>query len=102
MSLMDQLRRALQGPTPAPTTGLAPATMGATDDDQRAVERYRYLLRTASPDDPEQVHAEAFAQLAPAQRRQVLDGLTENESMTPAQRHTLADDPRSLARIATR
>lgn len=30
-------------------------------DDEQAIERYRYMLRTAPPDQVEQAHAEAFA-----------------------------------------
>jgi len=67
--------------------------------DERAVERYRYLLRTAPPDAIEQAHAEAFAQLTPAQRRRVLEGLTRD--LPPGERAD-RDDPRSLARTATR
>ncbi|MBW0252989.1 hypothetical protein [Cellulomonas sp. PS-H5] len=69
------------------------------DPDQAAIERYRYLLRTAPPRAIEQAHAEAFAQLTPEQRRQVLDGLAAE--VPPAERAT-DDDPRSLARMATR
>lgn len=69
------------------------------DPDQAAIERYRYLLRTAPPDAIEQAHAEAFARLTPEQRRQVLDGLAAE--VPPAERAT-DDDPRSLARMATR
>ena len=67
--------------------------------DEQAVERYRYLLRTASPDEIEAAHAEAFAQLTPEQRRLVLEGLSED--LPPGDR-TGTDDPRSLARLATR
>ncbi|WP_448626300.1 hypothetical protein [Geodermatophilus sp. URMC 64] len=68
----------------------------APTTDQQAIERYRYLLRTAPPDQIEQAHAEAFAQLTPEQRRQVLDQLAAAGERAPA------DDPRSLARAATR
>lgn len=104
MSLLHQLRRALQAPEPARTARPAPLPEpgSAAEYDQRAVERYRYLLRTASPDDLEQVHAEAFARLTPAQRRQVLDGLAEDTAMTAAQRDLLAQDPDAMARVATR
>ena len=40
--------------------------------DEQAIARYRYLLRTAPPEQIEQAHAEAFAQLTPDQRQQVL------------------------------
>src|SRR3954470_7934950 len=67
--------------------------------DEQAIERYRYLLRTAPPQAIEQTHAEAFAQLTPEQRRQVLDGLSQS---LPPQERTDRDDPQSLARMATR
>ncbi len=35
-------------------------------EDEIAIERYRYLLRTAPPDKIEEVHAEAFAKLTPS------------------------------------
>src|SRR4051794_12871643 len=44
--------------------------------DEQAIERYRYLLRTAPPEKIEEAHAEAFAQLSPEQRRQVLEQLS--------------------------
>ncbi|MDO8147549.1 hypothetical protein Q6350_03810 [Isoptericola sp. b515] len=64
-----------------------------------AIDRYRYLLRTAPPDAVEQAHAEAFAQLTPEQRRQVL---TEVGATVPASERATTDDPQSLARMATR
>jgi hypothetical protein len=68
-------------------------------DDETAIERYRYMLRTAPPDQVEQAHAEAFAKLTPEQRRQVLADLSE--AVPPGER-AQSDDPRSLARMATR
>ena len=69
--------------------------------DEQAIQRYRYMLRTAPPETIEQAHAEAFAQLTPAQRAQVLSELTAtlpaNERGTAGQ-----DDPKTLARLATR
>jgi hypothetical protein len=67
--------------------------------DEQAVERYRYLLRTASPEAIEEAHAEAFAQLTPEQRRLVLEGLSSD---LPPRERTDRDDPQSLARLATR
>jgi hypothetical protein len=67
--------------------------------DEQAVERYRYLLRTAPPEAIEEAHAEAFAQLTPDQRRLVLDEL--GRDLPPGER-SASDDPRSLARMATR
>jgi hypothetical protein len=67
-------------------------------DDPQAIERYRYMLRTAPPDDIERAHAEAFEQLSPEQRQAVLRELSRE---VPASEVT-GDDPRSLARMATR
>jgi hypothetical protein len=72
---------------------------GQEEADERAIARYRYLLRTAPPETIEQAHAEAFAQLTPEQRRQVLTGLADD---LPATERSTGDDPRSLARMATR
>ena len=71
----------------------------AMTDDDRAIERYRYLLQTAPPEQIEQAHEEAFAQLTPEQRREVLEALSAE---TPEAERTTEDDPRSLARMATR
>lgn len=68
-------------------------------DDQQAIERYRYMLRTAPPDDIERAHEEAFQQLTPEQRRTVLHELT---TQVPESEASTSDDPRSLARMATR
>lgn len=85
-------------PPPPPSAAASPSASGA-DDDRQAIERYRYLLRTAPPETVEQVHAEAFGRLTPAQRRQVLDEMSSG--LTPSER-PVSDDPRSLARAATR
>jgi hypothetical protein len=68
-------------------------------EDERAIARYRYLLRTAPPEALEQVHAEAFARLRPDQRAQVLAELSRD--LPPGERPA-GDDPQSLARTATR
>jgi hypothetical protein len=57
------------------------------------------MLRTAPPDEIERAHEEAFAALTPQQRRMVLDELSRQ--VPPGERAT-SDDPRSLARMATR
>jgi hypothetical protein len=57
------------------------------------------MLRTAPPETVEQAHAEAFAKLTPEQRQKVLADLSAE--VPPGERAT-ADDPRSLARMATR
>jgi hypothetical protein len=72
-------------------------------DDERALQRYRYMLRTAPPETIEQAHEEAFSKLTPAQRAQVLREL--GETTPEGERAALAesrDDPKSLARLATR
>ncbi len=77
----------------------SPPPRRAGTPDEQAIERYRYLLRTAPPDQIEQAHAEAFAQLTPDQRRQVLGQLANN---VPEYERVRDDDPRTLARMATR
>jgi len=100
-------QQSYQQPYQQPTTGApqwGPPTTGAgapsaSTDDERAVERYRYLLRTAPPERIEEVHAEAFATLTPEQRRMVYDEFTRT---APAGEAPRGDDPRSLAQAATR
>jgi hypothetical protein len=71
--------------------------------DQQAVDRYRYMLRTAPPETIEAAHAEAFAQLSPEQRRMVLEQISQNlPEHERAAGVQYGDDPRSLARVATR
>ena len=71
---------------------------GRLSDDQ-AIERYRYLLRTAPPEQIEQAHAEAFEKLTVDQRQQVLAQLA---AAVPAAERPRTDDPATLARVATR
>lgn len=80
-----------QRPAPAPARRLS--------DDELAIERYRYLLRTAPPEAIEQVHAEAFAKLTPDQRQQVYRALADQ---APAGERLVSDEPSALARAATR
>lgn len=77
----------------------------ARSSDEQALQRYRYMLRTAPPDTIEQAHAEAFAKLTPTQRAQALQDLTA--TLPEYERAALAlpqpqDDPQTLARMATR
>jgi hypothetical protein len=75
---------------------------GGSEDDQ-AVARYRYMLRTASPETIEQTHAEAFAKLTPDQRRRVLNELSAE--LPEAERDSVlraGESPTALARAATR
>jgi hypothetical protein len=68
-------------------------------DDQQAIERYRYMLRTAPPDHIERAHAEAFARLTPDQRLTVLRELSQQ---VPPSEVPSTDDPDAMARMATR
>ncbi|HVK54592.1 MAG TPA: hypothetical protein VM532_06130 [Burkholderiales bacterium] len=71
--------------------------------DEQAIARYRYLLRTASPEAIEQAHAEAFAQLTLEQRRQVLEQIAKNASASERTSVEKSEvSPEALARIATR
>lgn len=113
MGLLDKLREtigsrlggfgggAAERPTAAPYQRRAQYRAGASgrDPDELAVERYRYMLRTAPPETLEQAHAEAFEKLTPDQRRKVLQDLGPT---VPASERATSDDPQSLARMATR
>lgn len=80
---------------------VAPATPNRRppSEDQRAVERYRYLLRTAPPETIEQVHAEAFARLSETQRALVYEELSKGAGTGE---RPLSSEPATLARAATR
>jgi len=69
------------------------------DENEIALERYRYLLRTAPPETIEQVHKEAFEKLTPEQRQQLFAELSENAPLGDAPRDA---EPASLASSATR
>ncbi|GAB4087201.1 hypothetical protein GCM10028784_38310 [Myceligenerans cantabricum] len=104
-----------QAPTAAPQYGAQPTPhqegasyspqvqpaqqAGNRTPDEVAIDRYKYMLRTAPPDAVEQAHAEAFEKLTPEQRRKVLEELN---SQVPEHERTASDDPRDLARTATR
>lgn len=90
MGLFDRLL----GDEPAQSTPRPPRA--PRSDDEIAVERYRYLLRTAPPETIEQVHAEAFAKLTDEQRSLIYRELTESGE-TPR-----GTDAASLAQSATR
>jgi hypothetical protein len=89
----DGYSRAASGP-PARPTNQPPQS-----EDERAIERYRYLLRTAPPETIEQVHAEAFSRLTEPQRQQVLAELSAG---LPSQEQPRSSAPQDLARAATR
>lgn len=83
------------GQAPRTQPGMQPPR----SEDEMAIERYRYLLRTAPPETIEQVHAEAFAKLTEPQRQQVLAELSAG--LPPAEQPR-STDPQSMARAATR
>jgi len=82
----------------------SPAGVTAVDSEQRALERYRYMLRTASPETLEQAHAEAFAKLSSEQRKQLLAELASSapKAEQAAIAATSVEDTQALARVATR
>jgi len=91
MSLFGRGRSAQGEPAQAPSA------------DEQAIARYQYMLKTAPPETIEQAHAEAFAQLTPEQRRQMLQKMAET---VPASERAVAEQggatPQALARMATR
>ena len=105
MGLFDKLKERFAPSAPPQTYApqgsgaRRPGGAAAKDPDEAAVERYRYMLRTAPPETIEQAHAEAFAKLTPEQRQKVLADVSAE--LPPSERAT-SDDPRSLARMATR
>jgi hypothetical protein len=70
-------------------------------EDEQAIERYRYLLRTAPPEALEEAHAEAFARLTPEQRSEVLRRFGESLPSSELG-EARSGDPRAMARTATR
>ncbi|MFD4420195.1 hypothetical protein ACFWN7_01675 [Agromyces sp. NPDC058484] len=97
MGFLDRLFGAPDERETPPVRQAPPARQ--LSEDELAVERYRYLLRTAPPESIEAVHAEAFAKLTPAQRAEVYRALAEQ---APAGERIASDDPAALARAATR
>lgn len=76
-----------------------PAPAAHRSDDEIAVERYEYLLRTAPPETIEKVHTEAFSKLTPEQRDIPFDKLTANVN---SQERPVDAAPATLAKAATR
>jgi hypothetical protein len=70
-------------------------------EDEQALARYRYMLKTAPPETIEQAHVEAFARLTPEQRRMLLEQL-RNEAPEAERSYAATDTPQALARMATR
>jgi hypothetical protein len=104
MSFLSRLFGMDDGPGPRDRLDAMQRQRTAPSADEQALERYRYMLRTAPPDTLEQAHAEAFAKLTPEQRRLLLAEL--GKSAPPNERAAVAatspDDPQALARVATR
>lgn len=101
MGLLDRLFGRTDEPR-ASAPGIGSQQPRASADEQ-ALQRYRYMLRTAPPETIEQAHEEAFAKLTPEQRAEVLRDLAE---VTPPEERAGVGagqtDPKSLARLATR
>lgn len=85
-------------PAPAPAQGVEAQRDGSTED-ALAIARYDYLLKTARPEQLEQVHRDAFARLTPVQREQVDAQL---RAQLPATEHPASAEPGDLARAAAR
>ncbi|MCU1406590.1 MAG: hypothetical protein JWQ43_2893 [Glaciihabitans sp.] len=99
MGFLDRLfGRPEQDPDTEPRYRRSGNTAARSEDDI-AVERYRYLLRTAPPETIEEVHREAFSKLSPEQRALLFEQLSAN---APAGDKPAADDAKSLASSATR
>jgi len=81
------------------TRAAVPSAPPAASEDERALQRYRYLLRTAPPETIEQVHAEAFSRLTDSQRALVYEELSRGAATGE---RPLSSEPATLARAATR
>jgi hypothetical protein len=84
--------------------GTRPRYERAPTADEQALQRYRYMVQNAPPETIEQAHTEAFERLTPEQRRLVLAELvqaTPSHEQAAAER-TSSEDPRAMARLATR
>ncbi|MBF0817671.1 cation-transporting ATPase [Microbacterium paludicola] len=90
---------ALQPPAPHSSAGVGRTAPSGSAQDRAAIARYDYLLRTAHPEQIEQVHREAFARLTPDQRAQVAARL--GAELPPDERPRSSDSP-ELARVAAR
>ena len=97
MGFLDRLFGAPDERTARPAPPVPQARQ--LSEDELAIERYRYLLRTAPPESIEAVHAEAFAKLTPEQRQQVYR-LARRAG--PGGRAHHVRGPAALARAATR
>ncbi len=102
MGILDKLLGRDEEPQPNPAQRAS--ANSAQSGDEQAIDRYRYMLKTAPPETVEQAHAEAFAKLTPEQRNMLFQELSAN--IPDAERSAAGvagkDDPQSLARLATR
>jgi hypothetical protein len=69
------------------------------DSDRQAIARYDYLMQTADPHQVEQIHAEAFARLTPAQREAVRQRM---QADLPPHEQPRSADVADLSRAAGR
>jgi hypothetical protein len=102
MGLFDKLKERFAPPSHAAPSHAGPHRHPAPhgrDPDEVAVERYRYMLKTAPPETIERAHAEAFAKLTPEQRQQVLSAMS---TAVPESERARSTDPQDMARMATR
>jgi hypothetical protein len=98
MGIFDRIFGGREAPT-----GGQPIQQPGLSEDEQAIARYRYMLKTAPPETIEQAHAEAFAKLTSDQRRKVLDQLSsELPDAERAAAARMGDNPAELARVATR
>lgn len=100
MGILDNLFGRGQEPKPEPLR--QPGAGSVQSGDEQAIDRYRYMLKTAPPETIEQAHAEAFARLTPAQRSMLLQQLSADLPDAERAAGAAKDDPQSLARLATR
>ncbi len=100
MGILDSLFG--RGEEPKPRPAQQPGTAPAQSSDEQAIDRYRYMLKTAPPETIEQAHAEAFAKLTPQQRSMLLQQLSAGLPDAERAAGAAKDDPQSLARLATR
>ena len=107
MGILDRILGTDQQP-PRPraqgSAGAAAPPNGSASPDEQAVERYRYMLKTAPPETIEAAHAEAFERLTPEQRKLALSTLARSapENERAAAEAVSPDDPRAMGRLATR
>ena len=99
MGFLDRLLGRTPEPQVMVNTNRPPRTAVTPDPDAQAVERYRYLLRTAPPDELERAHTEAFERLTPEQREIARRDL---EGAVPPSEAPRSTDAADLARAATR